>query len=253
MEWSKIVASKAKSKDLSLVTHAVPARRLRRLLPEKVVLETFSDADSGEEIGFITACAGKNTHFRPAAFGAVKMSFSYVAYRTYALFKGIPSLFYFGSDMSTWPSFALQRANAMETEKGEIMIAANRDAYGGYDLYRCDADSGHGHLSFELRGKKRPNAKAPFATGEDKAKFFHNRFHCLLQTSAGGLGDQVVEHTPMKGREGELLNFECDYWTRLGLLKEDEAISRFYNALIFPSGEYLYYPVVPSALMPRSA
>ncbi|MEX0799432.1 MAG: hypothetical protein WD025_08300, partial [Bacteriovoracaceae bacterium] len=127
-----------------------------------------------------------------------------------------------------------------------IEILVNRDNFGGYDIYGCNAKSEHGALGLSLRAKKTPTPKTPFATGADKAFFLTQRLHGVMRTPYGFLGDQMVYHQLMRPLEGELLDFKCDYWVKLGLLKEDEAQKRFYCALVTPTIDFILYPPVPT-------
>lgn len=231
-------------------------------MPAHLVLETFEDPESAEEKGFITVSSARIKKIEPSLMSFPQTSFCQVTYRTYVLFKGIPCVFFLGFDLSTWPSFTYRRLSALEVEKGKIEVLINKDPSGGYDIYECKGKSGHGSLDFYLRAKERASAAPPFEAGADKVKFFNERYHNLFRTSAGVLGDQVVEKEEglTEGfssgsftREGELIDFQSDYWVKLGLLKEEEAEDKLHSVLVTPYLDLVYYPVVPAMLMPKAA
>ena len=253
MDWSKLTSYRADVKDYALLAHAVPVRRLRRILPERLHVESFHVKD-GEPLGFISVACMKNKHFRPSLSSFPRLNFWQISYRCYVYTKGVPCAFTLGEVVQTWPAYATQRLGASDVVRGEIDVSVNRDPSGGYDIYECIADSEFGKLDFYLSAKARPKARHPFDNGADKLKFFHEGRHLVFRSSAAGiLGEQALTLSKFDAREGDLKSFQCDYWVKLGLLRADEAFERFHCALVSPSLECVYHPALPEFLMPPAA
>ncbi|MCO4753094.1 MAG: DUF2071 domain-containing protein [Bacteriovoracaceae bacterium] len=246
MELKKLAAYSSKIRDLAYVTHAVPTRRLRRVLPKHLLPESFVDPSSGEELSLIVVTSYKNKGLAPAITKVPSLSFPEVSYQCFVSNNNHKSMFHFSDELGSWSGVVAEKLSLGQGVKAKININIHNDNYGGYDLYDLKASSTHGKVEFEARAKRRPKGGYPFENAKDKEEFFFNRTQHLYNLGLGAIGEQTIEFTSPRAWEGELLSFTCDYWVKLGLLKEQESFERFYCFLVVPMMNALYYPHHPS-------
>lgn len=231
-------------RDFALITHCVPATRVRTLLPRNVELQTFRDEQTGESLAFVSVATFFNSRFHWShAPRRPSLNFYQATYRTYVNFRGRNAVYFFHIFLETIPSYLIQRSVAQCTHKAEFEVDASIDLH-GYRDYSCVFKNRGGITQFALEARELPEAKAPFRSGEELSQFLYYRLHGVFRSSVGVFADQMVYHRRVYPWSGRLKAGRFDFWTRHGILTPDEA-QRPYSVLVEPSVDFTLYPPLP--------
>lgn len=229
--------------NFALITHAVPARRLRPLVPQRFELQTFLDG-SGEEMGFISSSSFCNRQIHWSAARYPAHDFDQSTFRTYVTHRGRLGAYFFATYVGTRLSFLGQKMVAMHTERAAFDVDIEMDE-SGYHRYSSRARADSEELCFELTATEPPSAKPPFESGEEHAQFITYRLHGYAEPILGGVTYGPIEHRPMDPWEGRLIAGRFELWERLGLLPEEEWSSPF-SVLVEPSVRFTLHPPRPA-------
>lgn len=239
----RLTTAQVDVQNFALITHAVPAQRLRRLVPDRFQLETFVDAE-GREMGFISASSFCNRQIHWSAARYPAHDFDQSTFRTYVRHKGRHGAFFFATYVGTRLSFVGQVLVAAHTSLAnfEVDIQMNDK---GYQRYASQARTGTEELQFVLQATDVPKAKPPFDTGDEHAQFITYRLHGYAHPPVGGVTYGPIDHRHMDPWEGRLLEGRFDLWDRLGLLPQDEWLEP-YSVLVEPSVRFTLHPPRPA-------
>jgi uncharacterized protein YqjF (DUF2071 family) len=228
--------------NFALVTHVVPAARLRAHVPDRFHLETFS-SESGEEHAFVTTTSfcNRQIHWSWARYPA--HDFDQMTFRTYVVHKGRRGSYFIGTYVSTRLSFIGQSAVAANSFLADFEIDVRGDAT-GYPRYSTSATARHGQTSFSLEATDHPEAKHPFTTGEEHAQFITYRLHGFARNPLGFQTYGPIDHRRMSPWSGTLLSGRFDFWERLGVLEAEEFL-RPYSVLVEPAVRFTLRPPRP--------
>lgn len=253
MQLSGLLKTQYKLMDFALINHRVPAHRLRRSFPEAIRPETFHFEDTNEEMGLISVACARYKEFRPSLYPGNGIEFWEISYRSYGNFKGLPCVYLFASEYDTWPSFIANRLGKGHSFKSDMLVTINRSPSGSYELYEANLKSDQGNLQFAISAKGQSHKRHPFLSGADMESFFFDRYHQMEITTAGFIGDIILSHHKVKKMWGNVSIFQCGFWVKKGLLKEEESDSLFHSCLVSPAAKVFAYPIVPAAFVAGSA
>lgn len=231
-------------RDFALVTHCVPAARVRACLPKQLELQTFRDEQTGESFAFVSVGVFFNKNFR-WSHGPERLSLNFyqATYRTYINHHGRNAAYFFKTYLETVPSYLLQRSAAHCARKAEFEVNAASDLH-GYKNYSCVFKGREGVTQLELEARELPRARPPFRSGEELSQFLTYRLHGIFRSSIGIHTDQMVQHRRIYPWSGRLKSGRFDYWKKLGILSSEEALNP-YSVLIEPSVEFTFFPPLP--------
>lgn len=240
----RLTTAQVDVENFALVTHAVPAERLRRLVPDRFQLETFTSR-SGEEMGLISASSfcNRQIHWSSARYPA--HDFDQSTFRTYVTHRGRRGAFFFATYVSTRLSFMGQVIVAAHTKLAEFEVDIQKDEAGAYRSYSSRARTDSEELRFELQARGAPEAKHPFRSGTEHAQFITYRLHGYARPLVGGVTYGPIEHRHMDPWGGQLIRGRFDLWERLGLLPRDEWDAPF-SVLVEPSVRFTLHPPRPA-------
>ncbi len=209
-------------RNFALVTHAVPAERVRPHLPERYELQTFVDPD-GLERCFISATCFCNGSFRPAVPGFPRHTFNESTYRAYVRHDDVDNgVYFFGRFLGTALATSAQKSLARDTFRGDFDVTteATED---GYRYYSCHVTSARGETSFAFSALDEPVPKHPFTSAYEYEQFLTYRTHGFFTSTVGIQGHMPVSHPRMDPYEGRLDGGRFDLWHEMGVLLPDEA------------------------------
>lgn len=227
----------------ALVTHAVPAERVRAHLPDEYELETFRAPD-GSERAFVSATCFCNRNFRAYALAYPRLTFNESTYRTYVRRESKRGVYFFGRYLGRGLAAASERLFDQHAFLGEFEVKIDRTEK-GYELYECSVSSDRGDTQFALQAVDTPPPQQPFDSGDDLAQFITYRLHGFFTSSLGRQGHMPVGHRRMEPFAGELHSGRFDLWERMGILAPNEVLPP-YSVLVQPPIPFTLYP-------PRSA
>ena len=227
--------------NFALITHAVPAERVRAHLPSGYELETFGGEQGSRAL--VTATCFCNHDFRLAGIGVPRHTFNESTYRTYVTHKGRKGVYFFGRYLGTRLARASQRIVARDTHLAGFEVRTDART-SGYRSYICRASSPAGETSFELQAEDEPQATELFASGAEHTRSLTYRLHGFFTTSLGTQGHMPVGHPPMDAFAGRLRTGRFDLWTNLEILKEEEA-AHPHSVLVVKQVPFRLYPPRP--------
>ncbi len=225
-----------------LVTHAVPASRLRAHVPDYFHLETFT-SESGEEMCLISVTSFCNRQLHWSAARHPAHDFDQMNFRTYVSHKGRRGSYFFGTYVSTRLSFLGQSAVAANSYLASFQVDVNGGPT-GYPAYSTVAATSHGEGSFVIEATNHPEAVHPFETGDEHAQFITYRLHGFARNPLGFQTYGPVEHRRMSPWSGTLLSGRFDFWERLEILQPEEVVPA-YSVLVEPSVRFTLHPPRP--------
>lgn len=235
---TRLTTAEVDVQNFALVTHAVPAERVRRHLPARYELETFG-SESGDEMAFISSSTFCNRQIHWSAARYPAHDFDQSTFRTYVTWKGLRGAYFFGTYVSTRLSLAGQRLVAANTRLADFDV----DIQGGpdgYPIFDTRIVAGDQQLIIRLEASDRPSAKHPFTDGEEHAQFLTYRLHGFARSPFGETYGPI-EHRRMQPWEGHLLEGRFDLWEQLGILEPHEAADVF-SVLVEPSVRFTLHP-----------
>jgi hypothetical protein len=234
----------------ALVTHSVPAERVRARTPSELDLETFQD-ETGLKRALISVGCFRNVGFRPAFLPFGGISFEQMTFRTYVRYRGRAGIFFFGTTLSKRIPYRLEHLFAQKADLGRFHINRVFDPKlgpnNGYDGYSAMVRSlERGETYFRIKAKDPPRR-------DHLSQSLTHRLHGFFETTLGGItADQVVSHRRMSPWSGQLLEGRFDFWERLGFLLPEE-FDKTHSVLIEPSVVFRVYPPIPAWLIPPPA
>ncbi len=239
----RLTTAQVDVENFTLITHAVPVERLRRVVPERFTLETF-ESTAGQEIGFISVSSFCNRQIHWSAARYPAHDFDQSTFRTYVTHQGRRGAYFFGTYVSTRLSFIAQIMVAANTHLAQFDVTIEKDE-DGYARYESRAVASHGELHFEIEARDVPEAQHPFATGVEHSDFITYRLHGFSRSPFGGVSYGPIEHRHMDPWAGRLLQGRFDMWEEMGLLPRDEWDSPF-SVLVEPSVRFTLHPPRPA-------
>ncbi|MDQ3958126.1 MAG: DUF2071 domain-containing protein [Actinomycetota bacterium] len=228
-----------------LVTHAVPAERVRRILPERLTLETF-DSEDGREMTLVTTSCFCNRDLRWSVLPRPTHTFNQSTFRTYVTYGRHRGSYFFGDYVDTVPSFLTQGAMASGTRYASYDLDIQRSG-AGYSRYSCTARAGKQVLRFVAEAEGRARPRHPFTDGSQKAQFITYRLHGFARNAAGFYTHGRVDHRRLKPFSGTLLEGRFDFWADLGVLPPEEFRPAF-SVLVEPNVRFVLLPPRPARL-----
>lgn len=227
--------------DFALVTHRVPADRIRRRLPSRYELQTFTD--EGREWGLVTTTCFCNRDFRPTALQYPRHTFNETTYRTYVTHKRRAGVYFFGRYLGSRLAYTSQRALARDTYYGDFDVRVERTA-AGFASYVCNVASPRGDTSFSIHATRLPPAIAPWPDGREHEQFLTFRPEGFFTSSAGLQAHAPVEHKRLQTWAGELNAGRFELWSELGIVPEREWESP-YSVLVTPGARFILHAPRP--------
>lgn len=216
--------------NFALVTHKVPAERVRRHVPERYELQTFEEA--GEEFALVSATCFCNRDFRPTALQFPRHSFNESTYRTYITYQGHAAVFFFcrflGTALATLPQKTIDR----NVYQADFEVDTDLGP-AGFTRYVCRAAGPRGETYFSLEATREPPAMHPFTSGEEHEQFITYRLDGHFTSTVGTPAHGPVSHGRMRAWSGHLQAARFDPWEELGIVTRAEA-ERPYSVLVTP-------------------
>lgn len=203
-------------RDLTLVTYAVPARRLRSRIPDELQLETFSD-ESGTERAFVSIGLFEVRGLRPLMAPAPSSDFREITYRTYVRYRGRPGVFFLRIEFSASIGSAGQAVIAKNAAFSRIHHEGAR--------WISSSNSGLCAVSLPPEPSSAPTqwaSKTPFDSHETASDFLSHRLLGFFLSRAGTLTVQAVAHGRMSPFPTTLLDARADSLERTGILRLPE-------------------------------
>lgn len=224
--------------NFALVTHAVPAERVRRHLPRRFQLETFRSED-GREMAFISTSTFCNRQIHWSAARYPAHDFDQSTFRTYVTWRGLRGAYFFGTYVSTRLSYVGQRLVAANTRLADFEVDIQGGA-GGYPVFDARVVAGDQQLVLRPDALEQPVAKHPFASANEHAQFITYRLHGFARSPFGECYGPI-EHRHMDPWSGRLREGRFDLWEQMGILEPDEAGEAF-SVLVEPSVRFTLHP-----------
>lgn len=228
-----------------LITHAVPAARVQKQLPDKLALETFEGPD-GRETCFVTTACFCNRDLRWRLTRRPTHTFNQVTFRTYVTYGEARGLYFFGTYCDTISSVVWQGAMATGTKLGRFEFDMSKDGR-GYSRYACTACSGAEEVSWLVEATDQPGPVHPFATGYEHVQYLGYRLHGFSRNPFGFYTHGRIDHRELRPFSGRLLQGRFDLWTRLGILDPADYLSPA-SVLVEPHIRFTLMPPRPVRL-----
>lgn len=239
----RFTTAKVDVENFALITHAVPAERLREHVPERFEVETFT-APSGDEMGFISTSTFCNRQIHWSLSRYPAHDFDQSTFRTYVKQGDRRGAFFFGTYVSTRLSFVAQSLVAADTRLAGYDVDIVKDG-SGYHRYFTHARTQTEELLFDIEATGTPEPKHPFETADEHAQFIMYRLAGFSFSPFGGVTYGPIEHRHLDPWEGRLLSGRFDFWKRRGLLPEEEWDSA-YSVLVEPAVRFTLHPPRPA-------
>jgi uncharacterized protein YqjF (DUF2071 family) len=239
--FERVATASVEVRNFALVTHAVPADRVRPHLPSSYTLETF--VEEGEERCLVSATCFCNHGFRWSATPYPKLTFDESTYRTYVTHRGRRGVYFLRRFLSRPLAFGPQRLFEANAALAHFEVETRVDE-SGYHAYVHRVQSGATHNHFSIKAVDDPSAIPPFDDGEEMAQHITYRLHGFFTASAGFQGHMPVSHRRMTPWAGELLSARFDTWTELGILEEHE-LTEAHSVLVEPLVQFRLHPPRP--------
>ena len=228
--------------NFALVTHVVPAERVRPQIPDRFELETFWE--DGIEKAWISTSCFCNHQCRWGGLRYPAHDFDQTTFRTYATYRGLRGAYFFGTWVSTRLSWFGQFSVAAHTRLADFDVEIN-GGRNGYPLYRFIARSGPAEVGFDIEALERVEPKAPFKTGDEHGGFITHRLWGFTRNPSGVHVVGRIQHRRMRPWAGRLNSGRFDYWAEKEILFPDE-YDNVYSVLVEPSVHFLLYPPRPA-------
>lgn len=239
--WSSPFTLKVQIRNFVVITHAVPAERVRAVLPADYDLQTF--AGDGGETCLVSATCFCNHDFR-YGLGFPRMTFDENTLRTYVAYRGRPGVYFFGRYLSSSVATAGQKTLSRHVWKGDFDVDTDLSEE-GYESYRARTTGEIGDIDFVIEAGDAPAAPPPFESPDDHAQFITYRPSGLFTSQAGLQGHMPVGHRRMDPWAGRLVAGRFEPWERWGILLPDEH-EHVYSVLVEPVIDFTLYPPRPA-------
>ncbi len=237
----KLASLRIEIENFAVVTHRVPAARVRPRLPDIYELQTH--VDDGQEWCFISTTCFCNRDFRWAPVPYPRHTFNECTYRTYVACGSKIGVYFFGRFLSTRLATTAQKITSRDLWRAEFDVQTELRPT-GYESYTCKVASHRSETAFAVAATDEPSPKGPFKTGEEHAQFITFRPNGYLTGSIGVQAVGAVSHPPMDPFEGKLRSGTFPLWRELDFLREDEMDDAF-SVLITPSVPFLLQVPIP--------
>jgi uncharacterized protein YqjF (DUF2071 family) len=228
-----------------MINHAVPAARLTRHLPDRLVLETFESED-GRETSLVTTTCFCNRDLRWRLTRRPTHTFNQVTFRTYVTLGEARGLYFFGTYVDTRSSALVQGALATGTKLARFDLDI-RKAAGRYPRYSCTARHRDEVVSFVAEATRDPEAPHPFPSADEYVQWVGLRLHGFSRSRLGLYTHGRVDHRRLSPVAGTLLEGRFDFWERLGILTPDEFLTP-QSVLVEPHIRFTLLPPRPIRL-----
>ena len=228
--------------NFAVVTHRVPADRVRAHLPDIYELQTFEQ--DGEEYAFVSATCFCNRDFRVTGVPFPRHTFNESTYRTYVDYNGRWGVYFIGRYLGTPLAVSAQKTLARDTWRGDFDVSIDRTA-DGYRSYVCNVSGDHGGASFSVEAADPPSAQAPFSSVDEHTQFITYRLSGLFTSTAGLQGHMPVSHPRMRPYQGRLFAGRFEFWERLGIVRPEER-EDVYSVLVLPHVPFTLHPPRPA-------
>ena len=235
---SRVTTAQVDVQNFALVTHAVPAERVRKHLPARFELETFV-SKSGREMAFISSSTFCNRQIRWSAARYPAHDFDQCTFRTYVTWQGLRGAYFFGTYVSTRLSYVGQRMVAANTRLADFDVDIRGGAE-GYPVFDARVVAGDQQLVLQLEALEKPSAQPPFASVNEHTQFITYRLHGFARSPFGETYGPI-EHCHMDPWAGRLREGRFDFWEDMGVLEPDEANDVF-SVLVEPSVRFTLHP-----------
>ena len=226
--------------DLIVITWAVPTERVAALIPSGLSLDRLPNAE-GDLVAFVQfACAlhaGRRWSPLPASTGDAfhRADFRVLVRPTATPVKSdnitntnrkTPATFLLQTHLSTEEARISMRAVAKEARFGRFNLhIAGNPALAEclrYELTLQDDDSQITTIVAEAMDSNDDTVPAPFASGEDMAKFLLARDETYYAGSLGGVGKVPFERTEYQPKPLKLLSAKIPFFIKQNILTESE-------------------------------
>jgi hypothetical protein len=238
----KAASFEATLKNFILVTHAVPAERVRPFLPNEIKLQTF--IRDGIETAFISAGVFYNNKFHWEAATVPQMNFFQSTHRAYVTYKGLPGVYFFKNLLGTLPSYLLQRVFCQDARLAAFDLRRFSDE--AFDVKINGAD-GVTHFTTE-GGDASKRTWMPFEDDHALDQFITYRLFGFFKGPRGLLMNQRVSHLPMTPKRVRLETARFEIWENFGFLKPEEQAEAFV-VHVQPAIEFHMLPPFPAKII----
>lgn len=235
---ARLTTAQVDVQNFALVSHAVPAERVRRHVPDRFELETFENED-GRETALISSSTFCNRQIHWSAARYPAHDFDQSTFRTYVTWKGLRGAYFFGTYVSTRLSYLAQKLVAADTRLADF-DADIRGGADGYPIFDVRVVAGDQQLVMQLEALDEPGAKHPFTTANEHAQFITYRLHGFARSPFGETYGPI-EHRHMDPWAGRLVRGRFDFWDQMGVL-EPEMASDVFSVLVEPSVRFTLHP-----------
>lgn len=242
MEFERFARLDDTIQNFALVTHAVPAERIRPQIPDRFELETFWE--DGLEKAWISTSSFCNHQCHWGGLRYPAFDFDQTTFRTYATYRGLRGAYFFGTWVSTKISWVGQFSVAGHTRLAdfEVDISGGRN---GYPLYRFTATAGPTTVGFDIEALDGVGPKPPFKTGDEHGGFITHRLWGFTRHPSGLHVVGRIQHRRMSPWAGTMNGGRFEYWTEKEILFPDE-YDDVYSVLVEPSVHFKLYPPRPA-------
>jgi uncharacterized protein YqjF (DUF2071 family) len=241
--------------DLLVVTWAVPAERVRPLLPEGLTPDALPGGEDGAPVAFLqTLCAYcQDARWAPSPAGSGE-SFHQVTHRVLVRRAGGKrGAYVLRTDLSSSEVQAARRVIAREAEWARFSVYINGDPvrgdYRAYDL-RAVGERGKTELKVVPAGGETPTTPRPFGRWEDMVDFLTRREEVLFAASTSKKTTVLTPTAyacPLSPAAGVVESARVTLWDELKLIPYDEQAGALV-ALLQPSVQQTSLPPRPIRL-----
>lgn len=235
---SRFTTAQVDVENFALITHAVPASRVRPHVPPRFQLETF-ESMVGEEMAFISSSTFCNRQIHWSAARYPAHDFDQCTFRTYVTWKGLRGAYFFGTYVSTSLSYLGQKLVAANTRLGSFDVEVHGGPL-GYPRIDSHVVAGDQQLHVELEALDRPAARHPFASANEHTQFITYRLHGFAHSPFGETYGPI-EHRHMDPWAGRLLAGRFEFWEQMGILGPDQG-DEVFSVLVEPSVRFTLHP-----------
>lgn len=216
--------------NLLVVTHAVPAERVRLHVPGGLELDLIKGPED-EDVALVSATCFLNTDFHwPGTHSAFHQS----TYVTYTRPNGEAGVYILANFLERGTPL-LERLAVENSYPADFDVSLSYDPSSrSYGTYYCEILSDHGDTIIQVRSAGgEPEVSMPFTSPREMAMFITHRLTACFPMAGGGLGIMSAEHEEMDPVGAELLAGQFDLWEKLGILRLEES-ELPYSVLIQP-------------------
>lgn len=222
--------------DFLIVTWAVPAERVRPLVPARLELDTIAGPD-GAPRALLSTVSFQNRRFHWPGAPGLGIDFPQMNFRTYVRHPVSPAVYFFAAYLGHPLIWLGQRLLAANVYRARIQRTVERAGL-GYRSYRVTARGPHGTTRLAVRdGTQPPPPTPPFASGSELALFITQRLLGYGPRVDGRLDQVEVAHRPLELLAGTWVGGDQAVWQKLGLLTPAEA-ARPYAVLLSARGQF---------------